>query len=403
MSRVGPTGRLAVLAVAVVLVFALAGSGVGTDARLVDSEVATVPVVVFGAAPDDPQSGLAGTPLTLTFEGLTPETADWPDGFAAATDEASTASFSVASRDAPTESTESTESTEPAAAPQYVVRLDSVGPDSVQFTLAGGEQTATTVAVDGALLAAALDVPAFDPADVELRVGGVVTGYDTTADGTVQFRTPDWAEQRVTFRVVEQSSPGDPIPESPTAPAEEPTGTTEEAPAEETPTEEASTDDVPTEESPAAETPTGETPPDDSPAEETPTEESPADETTTEEPPTEEAPAEETPTEEAPAEETSTEKEVAEETSTIDSPAEETPTEASPTDTASTEETPTEDAPTETTAEESSTDSQKTASESSTEDTETTTEPESTGTTEAEATPETAEPESSQTPDGAGE
>ena len=345
MSRVGPTGRIAALAMALVLVFALAGSGVGTDTRLGDSEVANVPVVVFGAAADDPQSDLVGTPLTLTFEGLTSETVDWPDGFAAATDEASTASFSVASTDGPEESTETP------TEPQYVVRLDSVGSDSVRFTLAGGEQTAATVAVHGDLLTDAFGLSAFDPASVELRVDGVVTGYDTTADGVVQFRTPDWADRPVTFRVVE----GD-------APASD-SGT--DSTTEETPTEESTTEQTPTEETPTEEAPTGETP-----TEETSTEES-SEETTTEQTPTEEAPSEETPTEETTTEETSTE-ESSEKTTTEEAPTEETTTEEIST------ESPAETTPTET------------ADDTPTEST----------TTTDQSTP--ADTESSQTPDGAG-
>jgi hypothetical protein len=296
MNRRGPATRLAALATAVVLVFALAGSGVGTDARLVDSEVVAVPVVVFGTAPDDPQSGLVGTPLTLTFERLTSETADWPAGFAAVADETAAASFAVASADA---AGETNESTELSAEPVYVVRLDGAGPDGVHLTFAGGEQTAATVAIDGALLAGALGLSTFDPAVVELRIDGVVTGYDTTAGGAVQFRTADWADRTVAFRVAETDAPAsDTIVETQTATGEDPEPTTEpsseaangttEAPAEETPTEvptetpsDGNSTETTTEEAPAAETPT-ETPSEQTPTETAPTETTESSESTEE-------------------------------------------------------------------------------------------------------------------------
>ncbi|MFC5366800.1 hypothetical protein [Salinirubrum litoreum] len=389
MSRLGPTGRLAALAMAVVLVFALAGSGVGTDARLGDSEVANVPVVVFGAAPDDQQSDLVGTPLTLTFEGLTAETADWPDGFTAVADDTGTASFSVLSTVSTTESDESNETAEPV----YVVRLDSVGPDSVQFTLAGSEQTPATVAVNGDLLAGALGLSAFDPAVVELRIDGVVTGYDTTAAGSVQFQTLDWADRTVTFRAVESEVPvSDPTTETPTAPGEEPNSTTE------APTEDpnSTTEETPTE-GPSGETPT-ETPTEEAPTE-APTEEAPT-ETPTEETPTEEAPTEEAPTE-APTEETPTETQT--EAPTEDTPTE-TPTESSPTEEStesSSTETPTDETKTETESSEATETTE--AGSSAAETTDSAGSGDSTDSSDSTDSTGSADTEASQTPDEAGE
>jgi hypothetical protein len=299
---------------ACVLVFALAGGGVGTDARLGDSEVANVPVVVFGAADDasaERQSGSTGTPLSLTFEGLTSETADWPDGVGAVADDAPTRS---------TETTDETNESSESTTPQYVVRLDRTDADVVRFTLAGGEQTAATVAVDGALVADALGLSAFDPAAVELRVDGVVTGYDTTADGAIQFRTPDWVDRTVTFRVADAGgssgsggsdgdsatrSGGDSSDETPTTSEETVTPddsnvTTEASPTPEPSTEESSTE-TPTETTPT-ETPTEESSTEET-STETPTEESSTETSSDGTETTESAPSEtETKTESAPSE-----------------------------------------------------------------------------------------------------
>jgi hypothetical protein len=275
----GPAGRLAALAMAVVLVFALAGGGVGTDARLGDSEVANVPVVLFGAVPADDRSGPPGTPLALTFEGLTSETADWPAGFAAVADDAGPTSVSVASADATGAGTNGSAETRTHPDPTYVVVLDGVGSDSVRFTLAGDERTSATVAVDGDLLADALGRPAFDPAGVELRIDGVVTGYDTTRDGTVRFRTPDWTDRTVAFRAVESGAPA-PDTDAGT-PTEGPDGTTDvSTETTELPTEapNSTAEKAPTEAGPT-EAPSDETPPDgtstEEPADEAPTEGTP--------------------------------------------------------------------------------------------------------------------------------
>jgi hypothetical protein len=193
-------------------------------------------------------------------------------------------------------------------APEYVVRFESTGGDTVTVLLAGGATHASTVGIDADTLATALGLSSFDPDVVDLRVGGVLTGYDTTADGLVTVDVADWDDRRLTFTV----APDDPSTTADESGTEVPT--TDESPGDESTPEESITDD-----STPDETSTEESTPEEPTPEESTTEEPTTEEPTTDDSTTEESTPAETPTEEPTTEEPSTDDSTTEESTTDES------------------------------------------------------------------------------------
>jgi hypothetical protein len=276
--------RVGALAMSVVLLFALVAGGAGTDARLGDTEVVEVPVLLVG---EDPR--LDGEALRLTYQGLADADQHWRDAVIAARD-GETARAAAGN------------------APEYVVRFESTGGDTVTVLLAGGATHASTVGIDADTLATALGLSSFDPDVVDLRVGGVLTGYDTTADGLVTVDVADWDDRRLTFTV----APDDPSTTADESGTEVPT--TDESPGDESTPEESTSDD-----STPDETSTEESTPEEPTPEESTTEEPTTEEPTTDDSTTEESTPAETPTEEPTTEEPSTDDSTTEESTTDES------------------------------------------------------------------------------------